>query len=90
MSLDVQVAIWHMQKYQAGADRLNHSEAEKTCVSSYRICLSVTLQGPDHKVSCHSKFNNQFSQSELHGGLEEEPTMMWWVLVTFKINIIQY
>lgn len=29
MSSAVQVAIWHVQTKQAGADRPNHSEAEK-------------------------------------------------------------
>lgn len=31
MSLAAQAAIWHMRADQAGADRLNHSRAEK-CV----------------------------------------------------------
>lgn len=60
------------------------------CVSINGICLGVTHRGLDHKVSCHSKFSNQFSKSELHGGLAEEPGLMCTAVVTFEINIIQY
>lgn len=63
-----------MTTYQAGADRPDQSRT-KMCVSFNRICLSITLQGLDHKGSCHSKFSNQFSKSELHGGLAEETVL---------------
>lgn len=43
---------------------LTKGRQKKPHVSPYWICLSVTLQGPDHKVSCHSKFGDQFSKSE--------------------------
>lgn len=54
------------------------------CVSFNRIRLSVTLQGLNHVASCHSKFRNQFSKRELHGGLVEEPAVMGRAVVTFK------
>lgn len=79
-----------MRTYQAGADRPNYSKAEKRAFPSYRIRLSVTLHGLDHVTSCHSEFSNQFSKSELHGGLAEEPGLMCRAVVTFRINIIQY
>lgn len=63
-----------MQAHRAGADKPNYSEAvKKICVSFNRICLNVTLQGLDHVASCHSKFSNQFSETEIHGGLGGEP-----------------
>lgn len=59
------------KRTKAGADRPSPKRGGKTCVSVYRICLGVTLQGLDHKVSCHSKFGNQFSQSETSWRLKQ-------------------
>lgn len=62
----------------------------KMSVSFNRIHLSVTLQGLDHAASCHSKFNNQFPKSEIHGGLGEQRGLMCRVEATSTIKIIHH
>lgn len=49
----------------------------KMCVSFDQICVGVTLEGPDHVASCHSKFSKQFPRSKVHGGFAEEPRLMY-------------
>lgn len=60
-------------------------EEKNVFPSEEYVC--VTLGGRDHKISCHSKFSNQFSKSELRGGLEEEPKLMYRAVET---NVIQW
>lgn len=51
--------------HASNSSRCWQTQAEK-CVF---LSIECALQGLDHVDSCHSKFSNQFSKEEIHGGL---------------------
>lgn len=57
----------------------------KTCFPSIEYVSVLHFKCFTTLDSCHSEFGNQFSKSELHGGLAEEPGLMCRVVVTFRI-----
>lgn len=78
-----------MRTNQAGTERPDKIQPEK-CAFPPIEYLTVTLQGPVHKVSCHSEFGNQLYESELHGGLAEELSLMCRIVAALKIDVIEY